>query len=123
MKSRVLMKELEKDFRNRLMMPWSEPQSSTKYDDGFRTENNTLNEQSEVPRKKRRKEEKNRNFILFKCNDCGRTFCRKPLLPPNSKYLQHICVDKKVSTRRFGNKAKSCTFVHTGLNCIEKVKD
>ena len=111
-------------------MPWSEPPSSAKYDDAFRTEDNALNEQFEVPRKKRRKESKKsfctdkvRNFVLFKCNDCGRTFCRKPLPSPNSKYVQHICVDKKVQTRRFGNKAKTCTFVHPGLNCIEKVKD
>ena len=46
---------------------------------------------------------------------------KKFLPPPNEQYTQHLCVNKKTSTRKFGVKAKSCTISHAGKFRIERV--
>lgn len=61
--------------------------------------------------------------VFVKCNDCKTAFWKKPLPAPRDHYVQHKCLLKKMSTRRFGFTSKTCITKHPGVSCVEKITE
>ena len=107
------------------MVPWTYPKSNSNYDDAYRLMSKRgakigSRKRPRIDRSVSRKD--NRKYIMFKCNDCSHTFFKKFLPSPNEQYVQHLCINRKISTRRLEVKAKSCIIIqHTESSCIELV--
>jgi len=59
--------------------------------------------------------------VFFKCHDCKKAFWKKALAPPRDNFVQHFCLNDKISTRRFGAGCRTCTQNHGDLPCVMKI--